>query len=78
MASTFYSYSTDHKAIPLNRPLWKIRANRPQEWQEITRILEDSPKELFDAILAVPEIKSILQNYHQELGMKINLFSVLE
>ena len=78
MASNFYSYSTDHKAIPLNRPLWKIRANRPQEWQEITRILEDSPKELFDAILAVPEIKSILQNYHQELGIKINLLSELE
>ena len=78
MASNFYSYSTDHKAIPLNRPLWKIRANRPQEWQEITRILEDSPKELFDTILTVPEIKSILQNYHQELGIKINLLSELE
>ena len=69
MASNFYSYSTDHKAIPLNRPLWKIRANRSQEWQEITRILEDSPKELFDSILVVPEIKLLLQSHHQEFGM---------
>ena len=69
MASSSYSYSTDHKPVPLSRPLWKIRSNRPLEWQEMIKILEDSPKELFLSIITVPEIMSRLKNRPHDPGI---------
>ena len=70
MASSSYSFSTEHKPVPLSRPLWKIRANRPVEWQEIINVLQNSPKELFKAIITVPEIQSRLQNRPHDPGIK--------
>ena len=70
MASCFYSYTTDHKPIPLNRPLWKIKSYRSLEWKEIIRVLEESPKDLFQSLLRVPEIKSHLNNFQNDPGIK--------
>ena len=76
MASIYYSYSTDHKPVPLNRPLWKIRNNRPSEWQEIVRVLEESPKDLFQSLLRVPEIKSHLHNFQNDPGIESYLLFI--
>ena len=60
MASSFYTYSTEHKPVDLNSPLWKLRTNRPLEWQTIISTLEESPKEVLRTLLLVPDVKSYL------------------
>ena len=71
-----YTYSTAHLPIELNCPLWMLRTERPLEWQEMIRTLEESPRELLQVFVSVPDVKSCLpHNFYQtgkHLYFKIN------
>ena len=76
MASSFYTYSTEHKPVDLNSPLWKLKTNRPLEWQAIISTLEESPKEVFRTLLSVPDVKSHLRFSPDLTGKKERLLCV--
>ena len=71
MATLLYSYSTEHKPVDMNSPLWKLRTNRPLEWQAIIKTLEESPKEIFQTLLSVPDVKSHLNCFTQQSGKNV-------
>lgn len=69
MANRVYAYTTEHAPLDLNLPLWKLKANRPAEWQGIINALEGSPKEVFTAIISVPEVQSFLDGTYFPSGL---------
>lgn len=68
MANRVYAYTTEHAPLDLNLPLWKLKANRPAEWQGIINALEGSPKEVFTTIISVPEVQSFLDGTYFPSG----------
>ena len=72
MATLLYSYSTEHKPVDLNSTLWKLRTNRPLEWQAIIKTLEESPKEIFQTLLSVPDVKSHLACFPHQSGKSVS------
>ena len=69
MANRVYAYTTEHAPLDLNLPLWKLKANRPAEWQGIINALEGSPKEVLTAIISVPEVQSVLDGTYFPSGL---------
>ena len=78
MASLLYTYSTEHKPVDLNIPLWRLRVDRPLEWQALVKTLEESPRDLFQILLSVPDVKSCLTHSYHQTGMRIILFMYLK
>ena len=71
MATFQYTYSIEHKPVDLNSPLWKVRIDRPLEWQALVKTLEESPSHIFYTLLSVPDIKSCLNRLHHHTGTYI-------
>ena len=69
MANRVYAYTTEHAPLDLNLPLWKLKANRPAEWQGIINALEGSPSEVFTTIISVPEVQSFLDGTYFPSGL---------
>ena len=76
MANRVYAYTTEHAPLDLNLPLWKLKANRPAEWQGIINALEGSPKEVFTAIISVPEVQSFLDGTYFPSGLCSIIFEI--